>query len=73
MGDEVTKKDLWALQKKIDDLAKRVEKAEGGIAVLKDVPTKQDDAIAQTYNARCSALEKRCTELAARIAALEKG
>jgi hypothetical protein len=73
MGDEVTKKDLWALQKKIDDVAKRVEKSEGAIAVLKDVPTKQDDAIAEAYNARCSALEKRCAELAARIAALEKG
>jgi hypothetical protein len=77
MADEVTKKDLQSLQgycnKQIAELAKRVEKAEGAIAILKDIPTAQDEAIAKLMNARCDKLEGRLAELAVKIAALEKG
>ena len=52
MADEVTKKDLQSLQgyvnKQIADLKKQLEKIAGDIAVLQDVPTKQDLAISKT-------------------------
>jgi hypothetical protein len=51
MADEVTKKDLQSLQgtfnKQIKDIEKRLDKAEGDISILKDLPTKQDDVISK--------------------------
>lgn len=51
MADEVTKKDLQSLQgtfnKQIKDIEKRIEKAEGNISILQDLPTKQDDVLSK--------------------------
>jgi hypothetical protein len=51
MADEVTKKDLQSLQgtfnKQFKDIEKRIEKAEGNISILQDLPTKQDDVISK--------------------------
>ena len=76
MAEEVTKKDLQSLQgycnKQIADVTKRIEKAEGAIDALKEVPTKQDAVLAELIKARCDKLELRCAELSVKIAALEK-
>jgi hypothetical protein len=51
MADEVTKKDLQSLQGTFNthfkDIEKRIEKAEGNISILQDLPTKQDDVISK--------------------------
>jgi hypothetical protein len=51
MADAVTKKDLQSLQgtfnKQIKDIEKRIEKAEGNISILQDLPTKQDDVLSK--------------------------
>ena len=76
MPDEVTKKDLQSLQgyvnKQIAELKKVIEKAQGEISVLKDVPTKQDEAIMETYSKICDQLQKQVGELKAEVAAIKK-
>ena len=76
MADEVTKKDLQSLQgycnKQIAEVTKRIEKAEGAIDALKEVPTKQDDVLAKLIRDIYDKLELRCAELSVKIAALEK-
>ena len=76
MADEVTKKDLQSLQgycnKQIADVTKRIEKAEGAIDALKEVPTKQDEVLAKLIRDIYDKLELRCAELSVKIAALEK-
>jgi hypothetical protein len=51
MADEVTKKDLQSRQgyvnKQLKEIDGRLKKAEDSIGVLKNVPTKQDDAISK--------------------------
>ena len=76
MADEVTKKDLQSLQgtfnKQIAEVKKRLEKAESDINVLKDVPTKQDEAIADVYSKICDNLQKQIADLQQEVAALKK-
>jgi hypothetical protein len=76
MPDQVTKKDLQSLQgyvnKQIGDLKKLIEKAQGDISVLKEVPTKQDEAIMETYSKMCEQLRRDVLDLRAEIAALKK-
>ena len=76
MADEVTKKDLQSLQgycnKQIADVTKRIEKAEGAIDALKEVPTKQDEVLAKLSRDIYDKLELRCAELSVKIATLEK-
>ena len=84
MADEVTKKDLQSLQgycnKQIADIAKRVDKAEGAIAILQDLPTKEDKGLAELIRGCYDKFERlhaehtvKISQLAERIAALEKG
>jgi hypothetical protein len=53
MADEVTKKDLQSLQgtfnKQFKEIEKRLEKAEGNISILQDLPTKQDETISKLF------------------------
>ena len=76
MGDEVTRKDLQSLQgyvnKKIAEVETRLKKSEDGVGVLKDVPTKQDMAIMETYSKWCESLDRKLAALADRVAKLEK-
>ena len=76
MADQVTKKDLQSLQgtfnKQFKDIEKRLEKAEGDISILRDVPTKQDDAIADVYSKITDHLQKQIDGLKAEVAALKK-
>jgi hypothetical protein len=76
MADEVTKKDLQSLQgtfnKQIAEVKKRIEKAEGDISILKDVPTKQDEAISEVYSKVCDNLQKQIYDLKTEVAAIKK-
>ena len=76
MGDEVTKKDLQSLQgqfnKQMADLTKRIVKSEGDIAVLKDVPTEQDDVLAKLLQSRCDLLQKRIIEVQVQVDVLKQ-
>ena len=77
MADEVTKKDLQSLQgtfnKQFKDLEKRLEKAEGNISILKEIPTKQDEAIAKQMMVINDALMKEIYALQDEIKNLKKG
>jgi archaellum component FlaC len=76
VADEVTKKDLQSLQgtfnKQIKEIENRLKKAEDNISILKDVPTKQDDAIADLYSKITDHLQKQIAELKAEVAAIKK-
>ena len=77
MADEVTKKDLQSLQgtfnKQFAEFEKRVKKAEGDIAILKDVPTAQDEAISKLMMSITDNLQSKIYELEREIQALKKG
>jgi hypothetical protein len=76
MPDEVTKKDLQSLQgyvnKQLKEVNTRIEKAEGQVGVLKDVPTKMDQAMMEVCKDRYDSLQKQISDLQAEIAALKK-
>ncbi len=76
MADEVTKKDLQSLQgtfnKQFKEIEKRIEKGEGKISILEDLPTKQDDAIAKLFNDITDSLQKQISGLKADVEALKK-
>lgn len=77
MADEVTKKDLQSLyatfNKHIADIKKRLDKAEGDIAILKDVPTAQDQAISKLFMDITDNLRSKIYELQSEVKALKKG
>jgi hypothetical protein len=76
VADEVTKKDLQSLQgyvnKQLKEIEGRLKKAEDGISVLKDVPTKQDDAISKLLSDVFADLQKQIWALKADVDALKK-
>ena len=76
MGDEVTKKDLQSLQgycnKQIAEIEKRLKKAEGDIAIIRDVGTSQGDAISDVYSKITQHLQKQIIDLQGDVAALKK-
>jgi hypothetical protein len=76
MADEVTKKDLQSLQgtfnKQFKEIEKRLEKAEGDISILKDVPTKQDDVISKLLMDITGKLQKDIYDLKDQIDKLKK-
>ena len=77
MADDVTKKDLQSLQgtfnKQFKEIEKRLEKAEGDISILKDVPTKQDDVISKLLMDITSKLQNDIYDLRGQIDKLKKG
>jgi hypothetical protein len=76
MADEVTKKDLQSLQgyvnKQLKELADRLKKAEGNIAILQDLPTKQDESISKLLMDIADNHQKQIADLRDEIAALKK-
>jgi hypothetical protein len=74
MADEVTKKDLQSLQgyvnKQNADIGKRIDKAEGAIDVLKELPTKQDEVLGKLIRDCYDKLDSRCAELVVKIDAV---
>jgi hypothetical protein len=77
MADQVTKKDLQSLQatfnKQFKEIEKRLDKAEGDISILKDVPTKQDDAMAKLFMDITDKLQKDIYGLKDQVDKLKKG
>ena len=76
MANEVTKKDLQSLQgtvnKQFKDIEKRLDKAEADISILKDLPTKQDDAISILFMEITDKLQKDINVLKGQIDKLKK-
>ena len=76
MADEVTKKDLQSLQgtfnKQFKDIEKRLDKAEGDISILKDLPTKQDEVISKLVLDVQNQLQKEIYALQDEIKNLKK-
>jgi hypothetical protein len=76
MADEVTKKDLQSLQgyvnKQLKEIEGRIKKAEDNISILKDVPTKQDEAISKLLMDITDNHQKQIWALRDEIAALKK-
>ncbi|HEX2476753.1 MAG TPA: hypothetical protein VHK01_18515 [Lacipirellulaceae bacterium] len=76
MPDEVTKKDLQSLQgyvnKQLKEIEARLKKAEGDIAILQDLPTKQDESISKLLMDITDNHQKQIWALRDEIAALKK-
>jgi hypothetical protein len=76
MADEVTKKDLQSLQgtfnKQFKEIEKRLDKAEGDISILKDLPTKQDDVISKLFMDITDKLQKDIYALQDQVKKLTK-
>lgn len=75
MADEVTKRDLQSLQgsvnKQIAELKKSLDKMDGDIAILKDLPTKEDIALAKLITSINDTLHDRIVKLEVAVKTLQ--